>query len=133
MLGYTGVTVYKMVCATEQGKVIVSVLNIADECDHNAVQKSECCLPASKSKPQVKKTDDCCDYSHSLQKIEDIPVIQKIKNSTDHHLFVWVLPAALLPNNLALNVNEQHLGYQSPPIKHKTTPTFLSFIEVYHI
>lgn len=133
MLGYTGVTVYKMVCATDQGKVIVSILNITDGCDHSETQKSDCCLPASKSKPQLKKTADCCDYSHTLQKIDETPVVQKIKNSTEHHLNVWVLPDALLPVILALRAIEQHLVYHSPPIKHQTTPTYLSYIQVYLI
>jgi hypothetical protein len=133
VLGYTGVTVYKMVCATEEGKVIVSVLNIADECDHAAAQKSDCCLPAGKSKPQVQKTDDCCDYSYSLQKIDDTPVTQKIKNSTEHHLIVWVLPAALLPSAAKIKVDEQNLVYHAPPIKHQTTQTYLNFIQVYLI
>jgi hypothetical protein len=133
VLGYTGVTVYKMVCATEQGKVIISVLNIADECDHSVVQKSDCCLPASKSKPQAKKTDDCCDYSYSLQKIDDTPVTQKIKNSTEHHLNVWILPIALSPITLALTANKQHLGYHPPPLKHQNTHSYLSYIQVYLI
>jgi len=133
VLGYTGVTVYKMVCATEQGKVIVSVLNIADECDHAVAQKSDCCLPASKSKPQAKKSDDCCDYSYSLQKIDDTPVTQKIKNSTEHLLSVWILPTALSPINLASTANKEHLGYHSPPLKHQNTHSYLSYIQVYLI
>jgi hypothetical protein len=133
VLGYMGVTVYKMVCATEQGKTIVSVTNIADECEHAVTQKSACCLPSGKTKPQLQKTDDCCDYSYSLQKIDDTPVTQKTKNSTEHHLNVWVLPAALLPIAARIKVGEQNLVYHAPPIKYQTAQTYLSFIQVYLI
>ncbi len=133
VLGYTGVTVYKMVCITEQGKTIVSVTNIADECNHAMTKKSDCCLPTGKTKPQLQKTDDCCDYSYSLQKIDDTPVTQKIKNSTEHHLNVWQNVVAIFYLPFVLNNESKNIVYHSPPLKHQSTKHFLSQIQIYLI
>lgn len=133
VLGYTGVTVYKMVCATEQGKTIISVTNIADECNHAIAQKSDCCMPAGKTKPQLQKTDDCCDYSYSLQKIDDTPVTQKEKTSTEHHLNVWQNFVAIFYLPFILNNEATNIVYHSPPFKHQSTSYFLSKIQVYLI
>jgi hypothetical protein len=133
VIGYTGVTVYKMVCLTEQGKTIVSVTNITDECDHAIVPKSDCCLPAGKSKLQLQKTDNCCDYSYSLQKIEDTPVTQKVKNSTEHHLKVWQNFVAIFYMPFVLNNESKNIVFHSPPLKHQSTSNFLSRIQVYLI
>ncbi len=133
VLGYTGVTVYKMVCASEQGKIIVSVTNIADDCNHEVAQKSNCCLPAGKTKPKLQKTDDCCDYSYSLQKIDDTPVTQKIKNSTEHHLNIWQNVVAIFYFPFFLNNESTNIVYHSPPLRHKSISNFLSQIQVYLI
>lgn len=133
VLGYTGVTVYKMVCAAEKGKVIVSVVDIADECDHTSAHQDECCLPVSKKQKTLAKATDCCDHSYSLQKIQETPVTQKEKISTEHHLIVWQNFVAIFYLPFILNNEATNIVYHSPPFKHQSTSYFLSKIQVYLI
>lgn len=133
LLGYTGVTVYKMVCEADQGKVIVSVVDIADECDHTTSHQDDCCLPISKKQKPNKKAVDCCEHSYSLQKIHDTPVTQKEKNSTEHHLNVWQNLVAIFYLPFVLNNNATNIVNHSPPPKHQSTSYFLSKIQVYLI
>lgn len=133
VLGYTGVTIYKMVCAAEQGITHVSVMIVEDDCDLHALpQTDDCCKPVAKTN-QVKDKHSCCDYSHTLQKLSAQTVTQKVKNSTGHYLqtiFKSNRVNAVVCLNTS-NINTNHLAL--PPLLHLKKQPYLSFIQVYLI
>ena len=93
VLGYAGVTVFKMVCAAEQGKTTVSVVDVKDDCSHKQKQEvDDCCKPnkaASTENNEVEKS--CCDYSVELQKMEDQTLVNQIQSSANHFFITTVI------------------------------------------
>ena len=92
VLGYAGVTVFKMVCAAEQGKTTVSVVDVKDNCNHQQKVEDDCCKPnkaESTENNQVEKS--CCDYSVELQKMEDQTLVNQIQSSANHFFITTVI------------------------------------------
>lgn len=92
VLAYAGVTVYKMVCAAENGKTILSVVDVKNDCEH-AKKKDDCCRPVAQQHHE-EPSGDCCDYSHLFQKIDDETLVQQPQSSANHILPVVILHTA---------------------------------------
>lgn len=92
VIGYTGITVFKMVCAAEQGKTIVSLVDVKDDCNHQQKAADDCCKPNKSQQAnntQVEKS--CCDYSVELQKMEDQTLVNQIQSSANHFFITTVI------------------------------------------
>lgn len=79
-----------MVCASENGKTVVSITDAGNECSHKH-QKKDCCLPAAKQQEAQPETSSCCDYSYHFQKVDDETLVQQQLSSVGHVLPVMWL------------------------------------------
>lgn len=133
VLAYTGVTVYKMVCAAENGKTVLSVVDVKNECEH-AKKKDDCCRrPVAHQQPQKQQSKPCCDYSHLFQKIDDETLVQHPQCSANHFLPEIVLHTAF---RSLFKVNKVEITpklTEPPPLISLRKQSFQSFIQVFTI
>jgi len=135
---YSGVSVFKMICAAENGKVLVSLTNIKDECNHEAPKQpqneEEDCCRKNKQLKQVENTssDNCCDYAYLHLKLDDETLVQKPLQQAGHILPVLWFSFEVLPINLP-ELHAQFIQTNPPPLLHLRKQPYLSFISTYLI
>lgn len=124
-LGYAGVPVFKMICKAEAGKVVVSIINPDDQCEHHQPEKPSCCHKEEKQAP-------CCDFSHHTVQLKDeslptgdAPILKTPVFIT--YAIVWPYVAALLPASIASP------ELPRPPLLNPNIQSRLSHIQVYLI
>lgn len=81
LIGYTGVPVYKMVCA-EDGHVSVSISNDDAAC-HHETDTEDCCKPIPK---QQSEPEGCCDFDNSFLQLEESSLVFAPQTGTGHTL-----------------------------------------------
>ena len=123
-----------MVCVAEQGKTLVSVINVEDDCDHHALPKVDACCKPNANNKQIKDEFSCCDYSHTLQKLNAQTVTQKVKNSTEHYLQTqYNIYGVSTDVGLNTSSNTFTKNLELPPLLHLKKQPYQSFIQVYLI
>ncbi|MES2691341.1 MAG: hypothetical protein V4658_13110 [Bacteroidota bacterium] len=135
VLGYTGVTVFKMVCASENGKVVLSVVDVKNDCEHSKkAEQDDCCKPiAEKQEEHKDEKKSCCDYSHQYQKIDDKTLVQQQQNSANHYLQCIIINTNAHTLTVKLRVSFiQSLAISPPPLLLKKQP-FQAFTQSYLI
>lgn len=135
VLGYTGVTVFKMVCASENGKVVLSVVDVKEECEHSReAEPDDCCKPVSKqNKPQEKETKSCCNYSYQFQKMDDESLVEQQQNSANHYLQVIILTTAFVPVLVEQVAGLSATAHIPPPLLSLKKQPFQAFTQSYLI
>ncbi|MFN7314006.1 MAG: hypothetical protein ACK5UI_11040 [Bacteroidota bacterium] len=135
---YSGVSVFKMICAAENGKVMVSLTNIKDECNHEAPKQlqsaEEDCCRKNKKPEKVKNTssNNCCDYAYLHLKLDDETLVQKPLQQAGHILPQLRFSFEVLPSNLP-ELHATLIQTNPPPLLHLRKQTYLSFINTYLI
>jgi len=126
-----------MVCAAEAGKTLVSLTNVADECDHHQepmVEQSSCCHNETVTENTEESTSpsDCCESSFVFKKLADqtIPQTEKslafpIATTEKSHLGIACV-SLLLPEG------EEANPINGPP-PHQRKQSYLSFIQTFRI
>lgn len=130
--GYAGISVFKMICLAEQGKVVISFTDVRNTCTHEQTTKS-CCTPQSAPKQQ-QVDDHCCAYSYQYCSLEDQSVTSTIQNSTNHYLPITLVNQAAYTTwyKLAMaRVNQ--VKPPDPPPGYPPNQPHLSFIQTYLI
>lgn len=136
VFGYSGVGIYKMVCVAEQGKTVVSLTNVKDACKHEQEQQeASCCHPKPKQQAAQKlSSPSCCDYSFSLNKLNDETLVQ---NSKTHHASLVSINSighqlvTLADASFIQELGEANL-IKGPP-HHLRKQSYISFIQVFQI
>jgi hypothetical protein len=132
VLAYAGVTVYKMVCASENGRTVLSVVDVKSDCEH-AKKKADCCRPVVPHQEHNEQSKSCCDYSHLFQKIDDETLVQQPQSSTNHILPEIVLHTAF---HELFKVQQAEVTCEitdPPPLISLRKHSFQSFIQVFTI
>lgn len=124
-----------MVCSTEKGKIVLSVVDVKNDCEHSKkVKQDDCCKPAfEKEQEQKSETGSCCDYSHQYQKIDDETLVQQQQNSANHYLQCMIINthAKILTNNLCVSLTQA--PESAPPLLSLRKQPFQAFTQSYLI
>lgn len=124
-----------MVCASENGKVVLSVVDVKNDCEHSKkVKQKDCCKPVSEKEQEHKAGNtSCCDYSHQYQKIDDETLVQQQQNSANHYLQCIIINtnATILTISPLVSLM-QSLAISPPPLLLKKQP-FQAFTQSYLI
>lgn len=125
-----------MVCASENGKIVLSVVDVQNDCEHSKkAMQDDCCKPlAEKENEYQSEKESCCDYSHQFQKIDDETLVQQQQNSTNHYLQCIIIDmrADVLTGSPALaSLIQIHSG--PPPLLSLKKQPFQAFTQSYLI
>lgn len=97
LFAYIGVPVNKMTCS-ENGRIVISLTNQKQQCNHQKKNVRDCCKPIKSSK----KT--CCNYLSSFLHLNEISTIKESQTKTGH----LICSINFLQNNFKNNSKKEY-------------------------